>query len=74
MKKLLLCIMFLLSFVGFAATTVSADGPAKPVIEGENPKSEPVTPKADQKHEKIFYRCPHPKAEQNYLDSKICYN
>lgn len=37
MKKLLLCIMFLLSFVGFAATTVSADGPAKPVIEGEMP-------------------------------------
>ena len=29
--------MFLLSFVGFAATTVSADGPAKPVIEGEMP-------------------------------------
>ena len=24
--------------------------------------------------EKIFYRCPHPKAEQNYLASKICYN
>jgi hypothetical protein len=40
----------------------------------QNPKSEPVTPKADQKHEKIFYRCPHPKAEQNYLASKICYN
>lgn len=37
MKKLLLCIMFLLSFVGFAATTVSADEPAKPVIEGEMP-------------------------------------
>ena len=37
MKKLLLCFVFLLSFVGFAATTVSADGPAKPVIEGEMP-------------------------------------
>lgn len=37
MKKLLLCFVFLLSFVGFAATTVSADGAAKPVIEGEMP-------------------------------------
>lgn len=41
---------------------------------GQNQKSEPVTPKSDQKHEKIFYRCPHPKAEQNYLASEICYN
>ena len=37
MKKLLLCFVFLLSFVGLPATTVSADGPAKPVIEGEMP-------------------------------------
>ena len=30
--------MFVLAFVGFAAATVSAAGPAKPVIEGETPE------------------------------------
>lgn len=37
MKKIVFAFMFVLTFVGFAAATVSAEGPAKPVIEGEMP-------------------------------------
>ena len=37
MKRFVFAFMFLLAFVGFAAATVSAEGPAKPVIEGEMP-------------------------------------
>ena len=37
MKKFVFAFMFVLAFVGFAAATVSAAGPAKPVIEGEMP-------------------------------------
>lgn len=37
MKKIVFAFMFVLAFVGFAAATVSAEGPAKPVIEGEMP-------------------------------------
>ena len=37
MKRFVFAFMFVLAFVGFAAATVSAKGPAKPVIEGEMP-------------------------------------
>ena len=37
MKGFVFAFMFVLAFVGFAAATVSAEGPAKPVIEGEMP-------------------------------------
>ena len=37
MKRFFFAFMFVLAFVGFAAATVSAEGPAKPVIEGEMP-------------------------------------
>lgn len=37
MKKFVFAFMFVLAFVGFAAATVSAAGPAKPVIVGEMP-------------------------------------
>lgn len=37
MKKFVFAFMFVLVFVGFAAATVSAAGPAKPVIVGEMP-------------------------------------
>lgn len=37
MKRFVFAFMFVLAFVGFAAATVSAAGPAKPVIEGEMP-------------------------------------
>ena len=37
MKRFVFAFMFVLAFVGFAAVTVSAEGPAKPVIEGEMP-------------------------------------
>ena len=37
MKRFILAFMLVLAFVGFAAATVSAEGPAKPVIEGEMP-------------------------------------
>ena len=37
MKKFVFTFIFVLAFVGFAAATVSAEGPAKPVIEGEMP-------------------------------------
>lgn len=37
MKKFIFAFMFVLAFVGFAAATVSAAGPAKPVIVGEMP-------------------------------------
>ena len=37
MKKFVFAFMFVLAFVGFAAATVSAAVPAKPVIEGEMP-------------------------------------
>ena len=37
MKKIVFAFMFVLAFVGFAAATVSAAGPAKPVIVGEMP-------------------------------------
>ena len=37
MKRFILAFMLVLAFVGFAAATVSAKGPAKPVIEGEMP-------------------------------------
>ena len=37
MKKFVFAFMFVLAFVGFAAATVSAAGPAKPVIIGEMP-------------------------------------
>ena len=37
MKRFVFSFMFVLVFVGFAAVTVSAEGPAKPVIEGEMP-------------------------------------
>ena len=37
MKRFVFAFMFVLAFVGFAAATVSAEGPAKPVIEGEMP-------------------------------------
>ncbi len=37
MKKIVFVFIFVLAFVGFAAATVSAEGPAKPVIEGEMP-------------------------------------
>ena len=37
MKRVVFTFIFVLAFVGFAATTVSAEGPVKPVIEGEMP-------------------------------------
>ena len=37
MKRFVFAFMFVLAFVGFAAATVSAEGPAKPGIEGEMP-------------------------------------
>lgn len=37
MKRFVFAFMFVLAFVGFAAATVSAEGPVKPVIEGEMP-------------------------------------
>lgn len=37
MKRFVFAFMFVLAFVGFAAATVSAKGPAKPVIVGEMP-------------------------------------
>ena len=37
MKRFVFAIMLVLAIVGFAAATVSAEGPAKPVIEGEMP-------------------------------------
>ena len=37
MKKFVFAFMFVLAFVGFAAATVSAESPVKPVIEGEMP-------------------------------------
>ena len=37
MKRFVFASMFVLAFMGFAAATVSAAGPAKPVIEGEMP-------------------------------------
>lgn len=37
MKRFVFAFMFVLAFVGFAAATVNAAGPAKPVIEGEMP-------------------------------------
>lgn len=37
MKRFVFAFMFVLAFVVFAAATVSAEGPAKPVIEGEMP-------------------------------------
>ena len=37
MKKFVFAFMFVLAFVGFAAATVSAEGPAKPVMVGEMP-------------------------------------
>ena len=37
MKRFVFAFMFVLAFVGFAAATVSAAGPAKPVIVGEMP-------------------------------------
>ena len=37
MKRFVFAFMFVLACVGFAAATVSAEGPAKPVIEGEMP-------------------------------------
>lgn len=37
MKRFILAFMLVLAFVGLAAATVSAKGPAKPVIEGEMP-------------------------------------
>ena len=37
MKRFVFAFMFVLALVGFAAATVSAEGPAKPVIEGEMP-------------------------------------
>ena len=37
MKKFVFAFMFVLAFVGFAAATVSAEGPEKPVIVGEMP-------------------------------------
>ena len=37
MKRFVFAFMFVLAFVGFAAATVSAEGPAKPVIVGEMP-------------------------------------
>ena len=37
MKRFVFAFMLVLAFVGFAAATVSAAGPAKPVIEGEMP-------------------------------------
>ena len=37
MKRFVFAFMFVLAFMGFAAATVSAAGPAKPVIEGEMP-------------------------------------
>ena len=37
MKKIVFAFIFVLALVGFAAATVSAKGPAKPVIEGEMP-------------------------------------
>lgn len=36
MKRFVFAIMLVLAIVGFAAATVSAEGPAKPVIEGGN--------------------------------------
>ena len=37
MKRFVFAFMLVLAFVGFAAATVCAEGPAKPVIEGEMP-------------------------------------
>ena len=37
MKRFVFAIMLVLAIVGFTAATVSAEGPAKPVIEGEMP-------------------------------------
>ena len=37
MKRFVFAIMLVLAIVGFAAATVSAEGPVKPVIEGEMP-------------------------------------
>ena len=37
MKRFVFAFMFVLAFVGFAAATVSAEGPAKPVIVAEMP-------------------------------------
>lgn len=37
MKRFVFAIMLVLAIVGFAAATVSAEGPAKPVIEGKMP-------------------------------------
>ena len=37
MKRFVFAFMLVLAFVGFAAATVRAEGPAKPVIEGEMP-------------------------------------
>lgn len=37
MKRFVFAFMFVLAFVGFAVATVSAEGPVKPVIEGEMP-------------------------------------
>lgn len=37
MKKFVFTFIFVLAFVGFAAATVSAESPVKPVIEGEMP-------------------------------------
>lgn len=37
MKRFVFAIMLVLAIVGFVAATVSAEGPAKPVIEGEMP-------------------------------------
>ena len=37
MKRFVFAFMFVLAFVGFAAATVSAEGPVKPVIKGEMP-------------------------------------
>ena len=37
MKRFVFAIMLVLAIVGSATVTVSAEGPAKPVIEGEMP-------------------------------------
>ena len=37
MKRFVFAFMFVLAFMGFAAATVSAAGPANPVIEGVMP-------------------------------------
>lgn len=37
MKKFVFTFIFVLAFVGFAAATVSAESPVKPVIKGEMP-------------------------------------